>query len=156
MLRLLGEDRPAPPAAPRAPESHWTPTRLAINLLLRQPSLALEVGRLDDIAEADIAGIDLLLRLLDTIQDDPGIRTAALLDRFRGDAHENHLYRLAAMEPPVADDDSLQRMFADCLQQLQKQYIDHRRKRLIAKLQAGDALSEAEKREHRQLFSGRA
>ena len=156
VLRLLGEDRPAPPAAPRAPESHWTPTRLAINLLLRQPSLALEVGRLDDIAEADIAGIDLLLRLLDTIQDDPGIRTAALLDRFRGDAHENHLYRLAAMEPPVADDDSLQRMFADCLQQLQKQYIDHRRKRLIAKLQAGDALSEAEKREHRQLFSGRA
>ena len=56
------------------------------------------------------------------------------------------------MEPP-AEEDNLERMFADCLQQLRKQYIGERRRRLIGKLQAGEALSEAEKVEHRKLFS---
>jgi hypothetical protein len=57
------------------------------------------------------------------------------------------------MDPPIEDDDSLERMFADCLQRLQKQYIDHRQKRLITKLQSGEALSEAEKLEHKKLFT---
>jgi len=44
-------------------------------------------------------------------------------------------------------------MFEDCLQRLQKQYIDHRQKLLINKLQAGDELTEAEKLEHKKLFT---
>ena len=44
-------------------------------------------------------------------------------------------------------------MFADCLQSLQKQYIDHRQKQLITKLQSGETLSEAEKLEHKKLFT---
>jgi len=59
------------------------------------------------------------------------------------------------MDPPVENDESLDRMFADCLQSLQKQYIHHRQKLLIAKLQSGETLSEAEKQEHRELFSRR-
>jgi len=47
-------------------------------------------------------------------------------------------------------------MFADCLQSLQKQYIRHRQKQLIAKLQSGEALSEAEKREHKKLFTNQS
>jgi hypothetical protein len=46
-------------------------------------------------------------------------------------------------------------MFADCLQSLQKQYIHHRQKQLIAKLQSGETLSEAEKQEHRKLFTNK-
>jgi hypothetical protein len=56
------------------------------------------------------------------------------------------------MEPP-AEDESLERMFTDCLQQLQKQYIVQRRKRLIGKLQSGEVLTEAEKLEHKKLFT---
>ncbi len=128
MLRLLGEDRPAASQAPpRLPEPHWTPTRLAINLLLREPKLAALTGTPHELADSAIPGIDLLLRLLDEIHDEPAISTQNLLDRFRGDAHEPHLYKLAAMDPQIAEDDSLERMFEDCLQRLQKQYIDHRR-----------------------------
>ncbi len=153
MLRLLGEDKPAKATPSRLPEQHWTPTRLAINLLLKKPSLANTTGTHHELADSDIPGVDLLLKILDRIHEDPEISTQNLLDRFRGDEHEPHLYKLAMMEPPIEDDDSLERMFIDCLQRLQKQYIDHRQKRLITKLQSGEALSEAEKLEHKKLFT---
>jgi DNA primase len=155
MLRLLGEDKPVAPTLRRLPEQHWTPTRLAINLLLKKPVLAASTGAHNELADSGIAGVDLLLRLLDIIHEEPDISTQNLLDRFRGDQHETHLYKLAAMEPPVDNDESLERMFSDCLQSLQKQYIHNRQKQLIAKLQAGEALSEAEKEEHRKLFTNK-
>jgi len=153
MLRLLGEDKPRQQARSRQPEQHWTPTRLAINLLLTKPSLALATGTHDELAESNIPGVDLLLKILDRIHDEPGITTQNLLDRFKDDDHEAHLYKLAAMEPPIENDESLDLMFADCLQSLQKQYIDHRQKLLITKLQSGEALSESEKLEHKKLFT---
>jgi DNA primase len=153
MLRLLGEDKPRQQARGRQPEQHWTPTRLAINLLLTRPALALATGTHDELAESDIPGVDLLLKILDRIHDEPDITTQNLLDRFKDDDHETHLYKLAAMEPPIENDESLELMFTDCLQRLQKQYIDHRQKRLITKLQSGETLSESEKLEHRKLFT---
>ena len=153
MLRLLGEDKPVAATGSRMPEPHWTPTRLAINLLLKKPALAQSTGTHDELAESGIPGVDLLLKILDRIHDEPEISTQNLLDRFKDDDHESHLYKLAAMEPPVEDDESLERMFVDCLQSLRKQYIDHRQKQLITKLQSGEALSEAEKREHKKLFT---
>lgn len=153
MLRLLGEDKPRQQARNRQPEQHWTPTRLAINLLLTKPALALATGTHDELAESNIPGVDLLLKILDRIHDEPDITTQNLLDRFKDDDHEAHLYKLAAMEPPIENDESLDRMFADCLQSLQKQYIDHRQKLLITKLQSGETLSESEKLEHRKLFT---
>lgn len=153
MLRLLGEDKPVAATGNRMPEPHWTPTRLAINLLLKKPALAQSTGTHDELAESGIPGVDLLLKILDRIHDEPKISTQNLLDRFKGDDHESHLYKLAAMEPPVEDDESLDRMFADCLQSLRKQYIDHRQKQLITKLQSGEALSDAEKLEHKKLFT---
>jgi DNA primase len=155
MLRLLGEDKPATPMRQRLPEQHWTPTRLAINLLLKKPALATATGTHNELADSDIPGVDLLLRLLDTIHEEPDVSTQNLLDRFRGDDHESHLYKLAAMEPPVEDDESLERMFSDCLQSLQKQYIHQRQKQLITKLQSGEVLSEAEKQEHRKIFTNK-
>jgi DNA primase len=153
MLRLLGEDKPRQQARSRQPEQHWTPTRLAINLLLTKPALALGTGTHDELAESNIPGVDLLLKILDRIHDEPEITTQNLLDRFKDDDHETHLYKLAAMEPPIENDESLDLMFADCLQRLQKQYIDHRQKQLISKLQSGETLSEAEKLEHKKLFT---
>jgi DNA primase len=154
MLRLLGEaDQPAQASTARLPEQHWTPTRLAINLLLKKPALGTLTGTHNELADSSIPGVDLLLRILDIIHEEPGISTQNLLDRFRDDDFEAHLYKLAAMEPPVENDERLEQMFADCLQSLQKQYIHHRQRQLIAKLQSGEALSEAEKQEHRKLFT---
>ena len=156
MLRLLGEDQVKQPQRSKQPEPHWTPTRLAINLLLTKPALALATGTHDELADSKIPGIDLLLKILDRIHDEPEISTQNLLDRFQEDPHQTHLYKLAAMQPPIEDDESLDQMFADCLQRLQKQYIDHRQKLLISKLQSGEALSETEKLEHKNLFTNQS
>ena len=156
MLRLLGEDKPAKQAHSRLPEQHWTPTRLAINLLLKKPALGASIGTHNELADSGIPGVDLLLKILDILHEEPDISTQNLLARFSGEDHETHLYTLAAMEPPVEDDETLERMFADCLQSLQKQYIRHRQKQLISKLQSGEPLSEAEKQEHRKLFTNKS
>jgi len=136
-----------------APEQTWTPTRLAINLLLQKPALAQGIGNQYELSETKIPGIDLLLKILDRIQDEPDISTQNLLQRFQGDAHESHLYQLAAMRPQVEDEASLKKMFQDCLNRLQKEYIKYRRNLLIKKLQSEGAISESEKTELKQLFT---
>ncbi len=153
MLKLLGESGQREQTTQRLPEQHWTPTRLAINLLLRKPSLAASAGIPHELADSDIPGVPLLLRLVDVIHEEPELNTASLLDRFRGDNNEQHLYRLAAMDPPIESESSLEQMFGDSLKQLQRQYLDHRRKLLINKLTSGQALTADEKMEHRRLFS---
>ena len=135
------------------PENRWTPTRLAINLLLQKPELAKTTGSQNHLTESNIPGTDLLLQLLDTIHDEPDISTQNLLDRFKGSEHEPHLYQLAAVAPAMESEESIDLMFSDCLQQLQTQYIKLRQKQIIEKLQSGEPLSEAEKLEHKQLFT---
>jgi hypothetical protein len=93
---------------------------------------------------------------LPIFHEEPEISTQNLLDRFKDNEHEAHLYKLAVMEPPVENDESLELMFADCLKNLQKQYKNHRQKLLITKLQSGEALSEAERREHKKLFTNQS
>ena len=137
----------------RVPEQTWTPTRLAFNLLLQKPALAHGTGNQYELSETKIPGIDLLLKILDRIQDEPDISTQNLLQRFQGDEHESHLYQLAAMRPQVEDEASLDKMFQDCLNRLQNEYIKYRRNLLIIKLQSNGSISESEKIELKQLFT---
>jgi DNA primase len=151
----LGETDEPEPKSVKIPESRWTPTKMAINLLLLQPSLAQLTGTHHDLIEADIPGVDLLLALLDQIHDEPEISTQNLLDRFKDHPHKSHLYKLAATEPAMEQETSREAMFESCLQQLQNQYIRDRRSQLIKKLQSGVELTDAEKQEHKQLFTKR-
>ncbi|MFA9421469.1 MAG: DNA primase [Gammaproteobacteria bacterium] len=151
LLGILGHEKPVAETVIRIPEQNWTPTRLAINLLLLKPSLADNTGIQHELAETRIPGVDLLLLLMDQIHEEPGISTQNLLDRFKGNEHETHLYKLAAMQPAMEHDQNIEQMFDDCLRRLQVKYIDHRIKLLIGKLQAGESLSESEKQELKQL-----
>ena len=150
--KMPGTTKSEPATISTRTGQHWTPTRLAINLLLQKPSLADSIGAHDELSDSNIPGVDLLLEVLDRIHDEPGLSTQNLLQRFAGTANEKHLYKLAAMQPQIENDDALDRIFADCLQQLQSQYIDYRIKLLIKKLQSGEPLSDAEKQELKQLF----
>jgi DNA primase len=147
LLNILGHKSPASQSRIKLPEQHWTPTRLAINLLLQKPSLADSTGAHHELAETNIPGVGLLLQLLDKIHEEPGISTQNLLDRFRGDENESHLYKLAAMQPAMEDEESIDRMFENCLQRLQEKYIKGRKISLIEKLQRGETLSDSERQE---------
>lgn len=153
LQKLLSRDNSNHEARIRLPEQTWTPTRLAINLLLQKPALAHGTGNQYELSETKIPGIDLLLKILDRIQDEPDISTQNLLQRFQGDEHESHLYQLAAMRPQIEDEASLDKMFQDCLNRLQDEYIKYRRNLLISKLQSNGSISESEKNELKQLFT---
>ena len=153
LLRIIGDKPQITSQKSVIPEQHWTPTRLAINLLLQQPSLADRAGNLEELAEADIPGIDLLLQILDRIHEEPGISPQNLLARFAGHAHEEHLYKIAAMTPAMQDEDSdIEPMFIDAVKRLRDKYTASRFDKLQHKLLNGQTLDDREKVEYSQLL----
>jgi len=126
--------------------------RHAITIILNHPDAggSLDTGRLDDVGRP---GIDLLRALIETVQAEPNISTAGLLERWRHDAQGRHLGKLAAAELPVDEDFDPVAELEDCLRRLatagRKERIDF----LIEK-QRTSGLSDDEKAELRALTSG--
>ena len=92
----------------------------------------------------------MLQSLIETVQAEPNITTAGLLERYRHDEQGRHLGKLAASELPVDEDFDAAAELAECLDQLavagRKERVDF----LIEK-QKVSGLSEDEKSELRQL-----
>ncbi len=152
LLQVIGGELPAKNSKTLIPEQHWTPTRLAINLLLQKPQLAALAGNLDELIEADIPGIELLLQILDQIHEQPDISTQNLLGRFSGHEHEGHLYKIAAMTPAMLNEsDDIQPMFEDAINRLRLKYAENRFHKLNQKLMSGGKLNEQEIQEYRRL-----
>ena len=90
------------------------------------------------------------MALIETVQAEPHISTAGLLERFRHDEQGRHLGKLAASQLPDDEDFDAAAELAECLEQLalagRKERIDF----LIEK-QRVKGLSEDEKAELRQL-----
>ena len=153
LLQVIGGNQPQATAKTIIPEQHWTPARLAINLLLQKPSLAQSTGNLEDLAEADIPGIELLLQILDQIHEQPDISTQNLLGRFEGHESESHLYKIAAMTPAMLNEtDDIKPMFEDAIKKLRPKYAESRFQKLQEKLMSGHKLDENELHEYRQIL----
>ncbi|MCH9694983.1 MAG: DNA primase [Gammaproteobacteria bacterium] len=123
--------------------------RRAITLVLNHP----EAGRKLDtekLASVSRPGTDLLAALIETVQQEPNITTAGLLERWRHDEKGRHLGKLAAADVPLDEDFDAAAELAECLQQLalagRKERIDY----LIEKQRLG-GLDETEKSELRAL-----
>ncbi len=156
LMLSLGETGKTEPPRTVIPENRWTPVKLAINLLLQKPQVGLGVGAQHHLTEADLPGVDLLLQILDIVQEEPDITSQNLLSRFDESENKHHLYQLAAVQPAMENDESIDLMFSDCLQRIQNRYIGVRREKLIQKLQSGEMLTDSEKLEHKQLFTKRS
>ena len=153
LLQVIGGNVATTAQRSTIPEQHWTPTRLAINLLLQRPALAALAGNLDELAETDIPEVKLLLQLLDHIREEPDISTQNLLDRFNGYPSEAHLYKIAAMTPAMKNEtDDIQPMFEDAIRRLRPHYARSRFEKFQRKLMAGGKLNEQELTEYRQLL----
>ena len=127
--------------------------RRAISLLLNHPPAAAELdpGRLQGI---DKPGAELLMALIETVQGEPNISTAGLLERWRHDEDGRHLGKLAATELPEDDEFDAAAELAECLEQL---VATGRRERVafLIEKQKGGELGDREKQELHQLL-GRA
>jgi len=137
--------RPVKPAA-GAPSV----VRRGITLLLNHPEAgqALDAGNLVGVQRA---GIELLAALIETVQAEPNITTAGLLERWRHHTEGRHLGKLAATDFPTDSDFDAAAELQDCLRQLatagRKERIDF----LIEK-QRVTGLADEEKQELQQLF----
>ena len=99
-----------------------TPIRLAIALLLDHPQLAEVTKAVDDSwRNWDTTGTKLLAQLLETIQSQPNLNKAALLERWRDSEHFAHLNKLAkyTFDLPEMDQETELR---DALVKLNSQY----------------------------------
>ena len=107
------------PSRPRQPTGAGKPSvvRHAISIVLNHPEAAdkLDVAKL---AGVNRPGVDLLRALIETVQAEPNISTAGLLERWRHDEQGRHLGKLAATEVPADEDFDPVLELDECLDQL--------------------------------------
>jgi DNA primase len=118
--------------------------------LLNHPAAAdkLDVEKLAGLSRP---GIDVLQELIETVQAEPNISTAGLLERWRHDERGRHLGRLAALEVPDEDEFDPALELAACLEQLA---LAGRRERIdfLIEKQKLNPLTDDEKSELRQIL----
>ncbi len=124
--------------------------RHAITLLLNHPQAGQKVD-VEKLARVSRKGTDLLQSLIETVQAEPNITTAGLLERYRQDDQGRHLGKLAASEMPMDDDFDAAAELADCVEQLAMAGRKERITFLIEK-QTLSGLSDGEKAELQELL----
>jgi len=158
---ILSQDQPKPGNAPasntatssargyRPQANKPSVVRRALTLLLHHPSAAgdLNIGHLEGLQRP---GIDLLRQLIETVQSEPTLTTAGLLERWRDHNDGRHLGKLLATEIPDSEDFDPATELADCLTQLAAAGARERIEFLIDKERL-NSLSEEERGELRRL-----
>jgi DNA primase len=123
--------------------------RRAITLLLNHPQAADKLD-IEKLAGVNRPGAKLLHDLIETVQSEPNITTAGLLERWRHDDEGRHLGKLAAGSVPDEDEFDAAAELVACLEQLA---LAGRRERIdfLIEKQRDSALSDEELAELRQL-----
>ena len=140
----------APQTRPIRQSAGKSPVRQALELLLYQPSLAAEIQQPDFLRQCDVAGVPLLVEVLDLLQQHPDLSTGAVLEHWREREESRFLSKLAHWNPPL-DDLELVADLRGHLNEIQRQYIENRIDFLGAE-QSQRQLSSAEKQEYGELL----
>ena len=140
----------APQTRPVRQSAGKSPVRQALELLLYQPSLAAEIQQPDFLRQCDVAGVPLLVEVLDLLQQHPDLSTGAVLEHWRDREESRFLSKLAHWNPPL-DDLELAADLRGHLNEIQRQYIENRIDFLGAE-QSQRQLSSAEKQEYGELL----
>jgi DNA primase len=133
----------------RMPGGRPSVVRRAITLLLNNPAAADKLD-IEKLAGVNRPGVGLLHDLIETVQEEPNITTAGLLERWRHDDEGRHLGKLAAIEVPEEEDFDPAAELEACLDQLA---LAGRRERVdfLIEKQKLSSLTDDEKSELRQL-----
>ena len=91
--------------------------RRAITLLLNHPAAGQELD-VEMLTEVHRPGAGLLIKLIETVQGEPNISTAGLLERWRHDEEGRHLGKLAAVDVPDESEFDAAAELSACLDQL--------------------------------------
>ncbi|GAB1098466.1 MAG: DNA primase [Shewanella algae] len=119
------------PTRHKALKGRGTPLRLAVALLVQHPQLGLNLIPQPALKHLQMAGIDLLVELLDLTRAQK-MNSAQLLEQFRDTDEFSALRKLAQWEHQVADE-NLEQEFKKSLVWLNNQYIEQRYQELSLK-----------------------
>ena len=109
-----------------------TPMRQAIGILIQHPNLAKSVPYLPDLAQMNIAGIGLLLRLQHQALQKDGITTAQILESFRGTDDYEPLTKLATWQHQI-NEERLETVFQNTFKFIEDQCLNYRLETLLIK-----------------------
>ena len=109
-----------------------TPMRQAIGILVQHPNFAKSVPYLPDLAQMNIAGIGLLLRLQHQALQKDGITTAQILESFRGTDDYEPLTKLATWQHQI-DEERLETVFQNTFKFIEDQCLNYRLETLLIK-----------------------
>ena len=131
-----------------------SPVRLAITLLLKQPELAQIPDLPTDWEALEKPGIELLVELLHTIQENPSLATnkGALFERWRDRKEGRYLSKLANTKLPTHEHAS---EFKDALMHLQKQLGEQSLDQLLEQYRQGTITETQYKERLRQQYPGK-
>ena len=123
--------------------------RHSITLVLNEPQSCLKLD-VEKLAGLNRPGAELLRTLIETVQTEPNISTAGILERYRHHDEGRHLGKLVASEVPLDEEFDAAAELAECMEQLalagRKERVD-----VLIEKQKVSGLSDDEKNELRQL-----
>ena len=123
--------------------------RHSITLVLNEPQSCLKLD-VEKLAGLNRPGAELLRTLIETVQTEPNISTAGILERYRHHDEGRHLGKLVASEVPLDEEFDAAAELAECMEQLalagRKERVD-----VLIEKQKVSGLSDDEKTELRQL-----
>src|SRR5712692_1767789 len=123
---------------------------MALALLLQQPALARQLPGPAVFAPGEMPGMSLLNQVLQLLQAEPNLNTAAILERFRDSPHQSVLAKLAAWEHPALQQDT-QIEFQGAIHRLRKVAYAQEAERLLNKDRL-EGLNAVEKADLRRLL----
>ncbi|TMN81794.1 MULTISPECIES: DNA primase [unclassified Pseudoalteromonas] len=109
-----------------------TPMRQAIGILVQHPNLAKSVPYLPELAQMNIAGIGLLLRLQQQALEKENITTAQLLEFFRDTDDYEPLIKLATWQHEI-NEERLETVFKNTFKFIEDQCLNYRLETLLIK-----------------------
>lgn len=104
-----------------------------------------------DIQKIDNPGIPLLIEVIETLQQNPDLTTAALLERWRDRADEQLLHKVAQWTPPTPEK-GIEQEFIDTIEKLQHQGQEQEYARLVKKAES-QPLDKKEKQRFTELLT---
>ncbi|UTM56914.1 DNA primase [Photobacterium sp. CCB-ST2H9] len=156
LRQLISEHGDNKPVRIAQPAIKRTPMRVAIALLLQNPGFASELElNTGDFVGIELAGLKLLLTIVDKCRLRPNITTGQLLEDWRETEQEQLMARLATWDIPLGNDESsLHTVFFDAMDKVIDQCVTQQIEKLQAKSNTV-GLSVEEKRELQLLLLNR-
>ena len=139
-LAKLSKNQKSPIKTALKIDNKVTPVRLAIALLLEHPHIVTALADIAVLEHLNIAGVPLLNQLLQLCKQNPAIKSAQILEHYRGTEEGKQLAKLMCWQHNVTDE-AAQAVFEDSIETLFSRFLQFRTEELLQKARMGQMTS---------------